>query len=127
MKYLINLLLSLSLISCSSVNYHYQSEDHPEEWVGKNMSDVKKRWGLADQVFHTRSGTSYYVYTTSSGRNFFNSTTTNFQLTESGADFPLRGVGGVKCSAIFKTDKNDTVIATSHYGSNCGGEWAPNK
>lgn len=118
-------LCALLLSACSSPSYHYQREDNPQSWQGKNISAVQKQWGAADQVFETRSGNTYYVYTTSAGRNFFDSTTTNFALEENGADFPLRGQAGLKCSAIFKTNAKNIVIATSHMGSNCGGEWAP--
>ncbi|MEO8401144.1 MAG: hypothetical protein ABI597_05015 [Gammaproteobacteria bacterium] len=127
MKYLARITLCTLLLSaCSTTPYHYQSHENPQEWKGKNISQVVARWGTADQIFHTRSGASFYLYMTSSGRNFFDATTTNFALTETGGDFPLRGQSGLQCSAIFKTDKNNIIIATSHSGSNCGGEWAPN-
>ncbi len=125
MKSLFVATLSIFLLaSCASQNYHYQNETQPQNWMGKNISQVKKQWGVADQVFHTRTGTSYYVYNTHSGANFY-ATTTNFSLLESGQDFPLRGQTGLQCSAIFKTDQQGTIISTSHYGSNCGGEWGP--
>jgi hypothetical protein len=111
--------------ACSTTKYHYQSESKPQQWKGQNISAVEKTWGTADQVFHTRSGVSYWLYSTESGSSFFNSTRTNFSVLETGSDFPLRGQNGLQCSAIFKTDKNNIIIATSHTGSNCGGEWAP--
>ncbi len=117
--------ITLLLSSCASQNYHYQSQSNPQKWEGKNIAEVQKRWGSADQVFHTRSGVSYYLYDSNSGANFFSSTSTNFSLAESSVDFPLRNQIQLQCTAIFKTDKNNIIISTSHSGSNCGGQWAP--
>lgn len=126
MKLLISLAMcSLLLTACAS-NYHYQSETQPNQFLGKNISLVQKQWGSADQTLHTRTGTSYYLYTTSSGRNAFYATRTNFALLQDDAEFPARGQLGLECSAIFKTDKNGVITGTSHAGTNCGGEWAPN-
>jgi hypothetical protein len=116
--------LTLLLTSCAS-NYHFQSESNPQKWEGQNISAVEQKWGSADQVFHTRRGTSYYLYATTSGRNFFGSTTTNFALSSYNM-FPMRGQGGMKCSAVFETNAQGIITSTSHTGSNCGGEWAPN-
>jgi len=127
MKRLISIVLCNLLLTACATNYHYQSENKPQQWVGQNIAAVQKKWGLADQVFHTRSGTTYWVYSSTSGANFFDSTTNNFAMAETGYDYPLRGQFGLQCQAIFKTDKNNVVIATSHSGSNCGGEFAPGK
>ncbi len=118
--------ITLCLNSCAK-NYHYQSESNPNQYLGKNISVVQKQWGSADQTFVARSGNTFYLYTTTSGKNFFNSTTTNFGLLENDSEFPIRGQFGLSCSAVFKTDKNGIIISTTHTGSNCGGEWAPNK
>jgi hypothetical protein len=126
MRYLVILaIFSLFLTACAT-NYHYQSENNPNQYLGKNIAVVQKQWGSADQVFHTRSGASYYLYSTTSGNNFFTATSTNFSLLQNDAEFPSTGRFGLQCSAIFKTDKNDIIVSTSHAGSNCGGEWAPN-
>jgi len=117
---------ALLLSACSTANYHYQSEQNPQKWEGQNISVVEKKWGTADQTFHTRNGTSYYIYSTTSGRNFFTATSTNFALAETNPEFYQQTQMGLQCTAIFKTNKNNIIIGTSHAGSNCGGEWAPN-
>jgi hypothetical protein len=128
MRFLSGIVLcGLLLSSCSSPRYHYQSENNPKQWKGQNISAVQAKWGSADQVFHTRSGVSYYVYTTDSGKNFFSETTTNFNLAQSSPYIPAYTQSGLKCTAIFQTDKNGVIIATTHSGNNCGGEWAPNR
>ncbi|MDR3490720.1 MAG: hypothetical protein P4M12_01595 [Gammaproteobacteria bacterium] len=128
MKFFLSLVcVMLLLSSCASQKYHYQLQHNPQQWKGKNISELIQRWGTADQTLHSSSGTSYYLYNTNSTSNFFNSTSTNFSLAASNADFPFRNQVGLRCSALFTTNKSGTIIATSHTGSNCGGEWAPNK
>ncbi|MES2218415.1 MAG: hypothetical protein V4501_08380 [Pseudomonadota bacterium] len=118
--------ISLLLTSCASQHYHYQSESNPQKWEGHNISEVQQHWGSADQVLHARNGNSYYLYTTTSGNSFFNSTSTNFSLSSYNM-FPMRGQSGMKCSALFETNAKGVITSTSHAGNNCGGEWAPNK
>lgn len=123
MKRLISIASCCLALTACAANSHYQTENNPQQWQGQNISAVQKKWGSADQVLHTRSGVSYWVYSTS-GSGRFNATTTNFALGDTG---PFQGQRGLQCEAIFKTDKNNVVIATTHLGSNCGGEWAPGK
>ena len=125
MKKITTLALSYLLLTACATNYHYQSENKPQLWIGQNISAVHKQWGTADQVLHTRTGETYWVYSATSGANFFNATSTNFSVLETNSDFPMNGKYGLQCSAIFKTNKNNIIISTSHQGSNCGGEWAP--
>ncbi|HSW69907.1 MAG TPA: hypothetical protein VLI69_07145 [Gammaproteobacteria bacterium] len=127
MKFLTSLgIYTLFLTSCAT-SYHYQNEDNPNQFIGKNISVVQKKWGIADQTFVTRNGTAYYLYSSSSGKNFFYSTRTNFALLQNDAEFPSRAQFGLECSAVFKTARDGTIMSTSHTGSNCGGEWAPNR
>jgi hypothetical protein len=119
--------VTLLLTSCASTHYHYQSESDPQKWVGQNISALQQQWGSADQVMHTRSGNSYYLYTATSGRNFFGSTTTNFGLMQTEHAFPMAGQSGMKCTALFVINAQGVVTSATHSGDNCGGEWAPNK
>lgn len=122
---------SILLTSCATHNYKYQTENNPQQWQGKNIQALQQAWGLADQTFHTRSGTSYYVYTTSSGPNFYNSIATNFDSSTVGAasyNLPRTQYSGnlsLKCTTVFKTDATGVITNIMHEGSNCGGEWVP--
>lgn len=127
---------ALLLTACGTSHYQYQSEKNPTQWKGKSIQTLKKQWGDADQTLVTRTGGAYYVYLSNSGPSFYNSTSSNFAMfngpNNTAVNFPARGQNynnnmGLKCVTIFQTDKTGTIIAVSHQGHNCGGEWAPKK
>lgn len=115
------------LTSCASgTNYRYQSEQRAMQWQGRNISEVKKQWGDASNIMHTRYGISYYMYVTNATGDFYRSTVTNFSMAGvNEINGPLNNQVGLKCTTLFTTDKNGTITNVSHQGSNCGGEWVP--
>lgn len=125
MKYLSLLLVLVFLSGCATTSsYHYQPQNNPQQWKGRNITDLQKQWGQADQIMHTRVGTSFYLYTGNSSASFFASTTTNFGMY--GQPYTRPNVESnmmLKCTTVFKTDDTGTIVDVYHQGSNCGGQW----
>jgi hypothetical protein len=125
MKLILSLIISsILLIGCAS-NYKYQSQNDPKQWEGRNIAALQQQWGQADQVMHTRVGTSFYVYSVNSTSNFFNSTTSNFGMYGSG-DFVRPNYANnmtMQCTTVFKTDATGKIVEVRHQGNNCGGQW----
>ncbi len=123
MKILINIVCLFLLTACGGGHYRYQAESDSAQWQGQNIQAVEKAWGGANDIMHTRSGTSYYVYLTNSTANFFRSTTTSFNSDGSLGAGRLNNQVGLKCTTIFVTDKNGMITNVKHQGNNCGGAW----
>jgi hypothetical protein len=130
MKLLLSILVStLLLTACNTTTTNqnsYQSEQTIMQFKGQNIVAVQKQWGSPDQVMHTRNGTSFYVYSTSSGQGFFGSTS-NAAYTTTNARDPMRapytGTMEMECTTLFKTDSTGMIIDTWRKGNNCGGKW----
>lgn len=132
-----SILLAILLTACASHNTRYQQEEqNANSFKGSNIQTVMAKWGAPDQTLHARNGNSYYVYNTNSGG--FYSSTYNYQNNivtphgwhvGSGAanENYSTSYGKLTCSTIFETDSTNTIIATMHRGSNCGGKWVPKK
>ncbi|HLB57335.1 MAG TPA: hypothetical protein VJL60_00815 [Gammaproteobacteria bacterium] len=132
MRYWISVMIVGLLTACGGPGYQYQSEQNSGQWQGQPIQAVQQQWGAADQTLHTRSGISYYAYTTHSGGSFLNSTTTNFSMSpgsdDSSVNFPMQGQYNsmsLQCVTIFKTDPSGIIVDIIHQGNNCGGEWVP--
>jgi hypothetical protein len=124
MRFLLCIILStLVLTGCGSSNYRYQSHTNPQQWQGRNYNDLQKQWGMADQVMHTRTGTSYYVYSTNSTANFFNATTTNVGSYGEGSSPNFENDLSLQCTTIFQTNAQNIITSVTHKGNNCGGQW----
>lgn len=132
MKPIVGMMIVILLSGCGASKYRYQTLNHPEQWQGQNISAVISKWGYPTDTLHTRSGVSYYVYQTTSGASFFDSTTTNFSRT-SGYDpvpeaYPYANNNlSLTCTTTFVTNQNNIITNIKHVGSNCGGEWVPRK
>ena len=124
MRFLLCVVLSfLILAGCGTTNYRYQSQSNPQQWQGRNYNDLQKQWGSADQVMHTRTGASYYVYSTNSTSNFFNNTTTNVGSYGAFSNPNFSNDQTMECTTIFKTNAQNIITSVTHQGNNCGGQW----
>lgn len=125
MKAILSLLLSLLVLSgCAASRYQYQSQANPQQWQGRSVQDLQTQWGSADQVFKTRTGDTYYVYSANSTSNYFNSTTSNFGIYGQ-ADVPQNFANDLtlQCTTVFKANATGIITKIVHQGSNCGGQW----
>jgi hypothetical protein len=130
MKALIALMtVFLFLTACSSTTntqVQYQSQNNGAQYKGQNIAAIQKKWGMADQVMHTQTGTSFYVYTTNSGQNFFSSANNNLHTTVNREGIERGSYTGnmqLECTTVFKTDSTGMIIDSWHKGNNCGGTW----
>jgi opacity protein-like surface antigen len=129
MKLLLCALSSALLLSaCAGNHYTYVSESNPMQWKGQNISAVEAKWGMADQILKTRTGSAYYVYTTKSVSSYFNSSVTNYSPGANAGGFGNAELTGyndmtLACTTLFKTDATGVITDVTHKGNNCGGEW----
>jgi hypothetical protein len=125
-----SLILSMLLLAaCASNNARYELLQNASSLKGSNIQTVMAKWGVPHQTLHARNGNSYYVYNTNAG-SFYNSTfnAQNNIVTPHGWAVGSGGGYNVQpnmltCSTILETDSTNTIIATMHKGSNCGGKW----
>ena len=96
------------------------------QWNGKNMNTVVSRLGSPNETFKTRSGNTFYVYTTQNYQSYPSSGLAPgyATLTRGYVQVPVQenfyaNYSLLKCALIFKTNANQTIISTDTKGYNC--------
>ncbi|MBV8803364.1 MAG: hypothetical protein JO131_10475 [Gammaproteobacteria bacterium] len=96
------------------------------QWNGKNIHSVISRLGTPSETFKTRTGNTFYIYTTQNYQSYPSSGLAPgyATLTRGYAQVPVQenfyaNYSLLKCALIFQTNSNKTIISTDTKGYSC--------
>jgi len=96
------------------------------QWNGKNINSVLTRLGSPNETFKTRTGNTFYVYTTQNYQSYPSSGLAPgyATMTRGYVEVPVQesfyaNYSILKCALIFKTNASQTILSTDTKGYNC--------